>query len=566
MNHSWLKSFLITICLFCILLTCIPARAEDNNMISVKTYPEKIFAGIHKNVCIDVYAGKNKPFPVSIKPGRSHLSLRSESFSYKDSSNIRRVCACMEIPANIKPDVYIIPFEIVLNNHIKIHDNATIRITAKKTDISPNILDNKNKKILEQYYSRPVTSGNRVEVLYDGPDSFLKFKEVLESAQHSIHLQTFLLENKGRSAELYEILKEKARRGVDVKVILTRYSQLGKSPAVYLDLKMNGVDVIMIGDISLPREKVIEYTPWHKLMQDQFLMLGKLPAEMPFSETLMKQHPKELVIEYALHEKMIIVDGKRAVTGGRNISDNYFFWWKDMDLYLEGPAVSALDAEFRSNWKEFGGDMLNEGPPSEPTGIDNGFPVAIADSKPWRGNYTTVDMLCRAIGMAKEGIFITTQYIALPEKLFIALKYAAQRGVNVCILTNSYETGQEVAFSLCHYISLNYYRDLLSAGIRIYEYQSPENVKQKPYYHAKLFIIDGLWASIGSFNLSTRSAFLERELQINIPDTSFAKARQDAFIQELAANSHEISFDDFTREEEKFGPLMNAAKLVELLY
>jgi phosphatidylserine/phosphatidylglycerophosphate/cardiolipin synthase-like enzyme len=566
MDHPGLKFFRIMIFLFTIIHLFIPAKAEDKNMISVRTYPEKIYAGIHKKICIDAYADKNKLFPVSIKPGRSLFGQNAKSFSYKDSSNQRRVCTCIEIPSNIKPDVYVIPFEIVLKNQKKIHDSAAIRIAEKKADSSPDILSEKNRSILEHYYTSPVTLGNRVDVLYDGPSSFLKFKEILESAQHSIHLQTFLLDNKGKSADLFNILKEKARNGVDVKVLLTRYSQLGKSPGVYLDLKMNGIDFIMIGDISLPREKVIEYTPWHKIMQDQFLMLRNLPSEMPFTELLMKQNPEELVIEYALHEKMIIVDGRRAITGGRNISDNYFFWWKDMDLYLEGPAVNALDSEFRSNWIEFGGDISIEEPLTMPTGSENGFPVGIADSKPWKGNYTTVDMLCTAIGMAKESIFITTQYIALPEKLSVALKHAALRGIDVRILTNSNETGQEVAFSLCHYISLNYYRDLLAAGVRIYEYQSPKNTNQKPYYHAKLFIIDGLWASIGSFNLSTRSAFLESEIQVNIPDGSFARARQDTFIQELAANSREISFDDFAREEEKFGPLMNAAKLVELLY
>jgi len=566
MNITGLKYYLMIICFFCIFFVCIPVNAENKNMISLKTYPEKIYAGIHKKVCIDAYADKNKPFPVSVKPGRSPFSLNFKSFSYKDSSNLRRACACMEIPSNISPNVYVVPFEIILENQRKIHDAATIRIIGKKKDTSPNILTDKNRKILEQYYTSPVTSGNRVEVLYDGPDSFRKFKEVLESAQHSIHLQTFLLENKGKSAELYNILKDKARNGVDVKVLLTRYSQLGKSPAVYLDLKMNGIDVIMIGDISLPREKVIDFNPWHKLMQDQFLMLRKLPAEMPFMKSIMKDTAKEMVIEYALHEKMIVVDGKKAITGGRNISDNYFFWWKDIDLYLEGPAVSAIDEEFRSNWEEFGGGMLNEYPFSIPAAIENGFPVGITDSKPWKGNFTTVDMLCSAIGMAKESIFITTQYMALPEKLSIALKQAALRGIDVRILTNSYETGQEVAFSLCHYISLNYYRDLLSSGIRIYEYQSPKDAKQKPYLHAKMFVIDGLSASIGSFNLSIRSAFIESEIQINIPDASFAEARKDYFIQLLAANSREISFDDFAEEEEKFGPLMNAAKLVELLY
>jgi cardiolipin synthase A/B len=566
MNHTGLKIFRITVVIVYIFFIGIPVKAEDKNMISIRTYPEKIFAGIQKKVCIDASTDKNDPFPLSIKLGRSPFSLSTKSFSYKDSSNIRRICACMEIPANVKPDVYVIPFEIVLKDQKKIHENATLTIAEKKPDMSPNILSDINKKILGRYYTTPVTSGNRIDVLYDGTDSFLKFKEVIESAQHSIHLQTFLLENSGRSAELYNLLKDKARNGVDVKVILTRYSQLGKSPAVYLDLKMNGIDVIMIGDISFPREKVLDYAPWHKLMQDQILMLRKLPAEMPFSKWLMKQSEKELVIEYALHEKMIITDGVRAITGGRNIADNYFFWWKDMDLYLEGPAVSALDAEFRSNWKEFGGRKLNEEPFLISVGIERGFPVGIADSKPWKGNYSTVDMLCDAIGMAKKSVFITTQYIALPEKLSIALKQAALKGIDVRVLTNSYETGQEVAFSLCHYISLNYYRDLLSAGVRIYEYQSPKGVKQKPYYHAKLFIIDRLWTSIGSFNLSTRSSYLESEIQVNIPDASFSIARQDIFLQELAANSREISFDDFAKDEDRFGPLMNTAKLVELLY
>ncbi len=263
---------------------------------------------------------------------------------------------------------------------------------------------------------------------------------------------------------------------------------------------------------------------------------------------------------------MVIVDGRRAITGGRNIADNYFFWWKDMDLYLEGPAVKTLDFEFTSNWKEFSGNTLDIEPFLIPDIAKSGFPVGIADSKPWKGNYTIVDMLCGAISMAKQSVLITTQYIALPEKLSIALKQAALRGVNVCILTNSHETGLEVAFSLCHYISLNYYRDLLSAGVRIYEYQSPKGAKQKPYYHAKQFIVDGLWASIGSFNLSTRSAYLESEIQINIPDASFARARQDAFLQELALNSREIYFDDYAKDENRFGPLMKAAKLIELLY
>lgn len=93
-----------------------------------------------------------------------------------------------------------------------------------------------------------------------------------------------------------------------------------------------------------------------------------------------------------------------------------------------------------------------------------------------------------------------------------ALIDAARKGIDVRILTNSYETGQELAMSLCHYISLNYYRDLLAAGVRIYEYGCDPNLKQKPYYHVKQFIIDGKCVAVGSYNLSLRSAYLESEI------------------------------------------------------
>jgi phosphatidylserine/phosphatidylglycerophosphate/cardiolipin synthase-like enzyme len=120
--------------------------------------------------------------------------------------------------------------------------------------------------------------------------------------------------------------------------------------------------------------------------------------------------------------------------------------------------------------------------------------------------------------MSQDTVYISSQYLALPDNTRKALINAAARGVDVRILTNSYETGLEVAFSLCHYISLNYYAELLQSGVRIYEYKCSEDLEKKPYYHAKYFIIDGKWTSIGSFNLSVRSAYIESELQVNIPD------------------------------------------------
>lgn len=427
------------------------------------------------------------------------------------------------------------------------------------------VLANANQKILDSLSGSKRIPGNRVVVLDQGPSAFQQWRETLRTARSSIYLQAYFLDDNGMCAKLIEILKQKASQGVVVAVIITRYSQLGKAPLTYRELKRAGIEVLMVGDIGFPTNSLPGQSSWFDRMRDEERIFKSLPREAPFRQWFEEHKDGDLMVDFALHEKMLIVDGTTAIIGGRNLSDCYFFWWQDLDIALSGPIVTEVTQAFERNWNEFGGKPL---PPAtiRLAPIPDGVTARLTQSRPWHGKYNNLDTLCGAIGMAKKRVYICSQYLALPPKLSQALVEATNRGVDVRILTNSLETGQEVNLSLCHFISLNYYHDLLKAGVGIYEYQSPAGKKLRPYYHAKQFIIDGKYLAIGSFNLSIRSAYLESELMLGILDPHLAKDQEKKFLEDLDRHAHRVSFDDYAQEEKTYRIVMDIARHLEILY
>jgi len=429
----------------------------------------------------------------------------------------------------------------------------------------PGIISISDQENLDQLSASKIVSGNHIDVLDHGPSAFRRWTDTLKSANTTIYLQTYYLEDVGKCATLFDILKDKAAHGVAVSVIITRYSQLGKSPLTFLELKRAGIDVLLIGDIGFPRNSVQSQIAWLDRMLEADRIFKSLPREAPFRQWFEDKNNSDLMVDYALHEKMLIVDGKSAIIGGRNLSDCYFFWWQDLDIALDGQIITELENAFELNWREFGGKPLPttlEKPQTYPDGIS----LRLTQSRPWTGSYNNLEMLCDAIGMAEQRVYITSQYLALPPKLGQALTGAAARGVDVRILTNSLETGKEVNLSLCHFISLNYYGDLLQSGVGIYEYQCPPGQKLRPYCHAKQFIFDGKYLAIGSFNLSIRSSYLESELMASIMDPTLAKVQETKFLDILDQHAHRVTLDDYNNEVKVYRRFMDIARHLEILY
>jgi cardiolipin synthase A/B len=529
-------------------------------------YPARVFPLRNRRVCIDMGVTSETPEFPAFALNVSHLAQHPESFAYRNARGDKRFCVCLDILPDMKPGIYDIPITAMFLNGVKAYTHATVEVAKPESAVEDDTPGERTQAALEAAGGSPFTTGNRIEILDNGTQAFTVWSGLLASAGKSIHLQTFYFDENGQTSKLMELLKIKAAQGVDVSLIITRYSQLSLAPLAYLDLKLHGIKVLLLGDIGIPHKVNALVTPWYLKMQDDYRIFKTIPSDNPFSQWYEQQGKGQLMIDYAIHEKMLIVDGKKAIAGGRNLSDCYFFWWQDIDMLLAGPIVDELDQAFHTRWRTFNGDPLPADQSWETATFRQGIPARLVQSQPWDGNYANLDALVSAIDLAHVRVFITSPYLVLPDKLKVSLCAAASRGVDVRILTNSFETGTEVAISLCHFISLNYYRDLLKAGVRIYEYSCDPQQKRKPFVHAKEVILDGTCTAIGSFNLSLRSAYLESELMVYMFDKNLTKNREEKFLADLARHSREIFFPDFAHKEQTFGKLIELARLLEILY
>ena len=534
-----------------------------------------------------------------------------------------RYSCSFEVPLLTDPGDYQLPIVALDSKGTSGTRKVPLSVYYRRPSYSGTILDPVNQRCLDALSSSGVTFGNLVEPLRDGEAAFEKRYSLIEKARRQINIQSYTLSAEGRCGRLVELLLEKSSQGVEVNCLLNMGSQLVVSPmaAIRLGFQRMGKDLQElareIDDTIGGRQGVQEMI---KDVQGIFQRLGKGPhganvllvdeqaivgrdkkaadagrrsgiwlekmtrsrsrmsvadqkklSEWFFSFSGPGGLPGVPMLTYAVHEKILIVDGSMAVVGGRNLEDRYFTHWIDTDVYLEGPVVRRIQEGFLRSWQEFSRNLDREVSitpllvDSEPAGTT---PVRFVQSRPWLGEYTTLENLVTAIQMARERILIASQYIVLPDSLLRdALLEAAQRGVEIHILTNSATTAQEVGFSGGYVLSLTYMEPLLEAGMRIYEVNGPqEEGMPKPYLHAKEFIIDGLWAAIGSFNLSIRSCYIESENLLNIQDEVFAQAQEENFWDRVRKDTTEITKEYLALQKERFRAKMAIARYLDLFY
>jgi len=537
---------------------------DINLQTDLSFYPRSITTEYLKSIHLDVAAIPEYGRIEEVTVVYSNTIIACTGTTYRSKEGQLRYCGAFKVLPNLAPGRY--PVTVALKYTKKGMTHAFGEIEIMKRSIPRPA--NPRRDLLHAIAldgSPPPRKGNDIEILYDGPDAFHMWKKVLSRAQRRINLQTYYLEYSEKCKELVQILKEKAQQGIEVNLLVTRYSQIAIAPFAIWDLRKHGIHVIVVGEIGFPDQNNDTSQFWLDKMRRNYRILDSLPQTPAFAGWI-KEKGNDLTVDFAPHEKMLIVDDAWAIAGGRNISDRYFMWWIDTDVYLEGPIVGDVKEAFEKNWKEFGGAIASLSPQSIPSTGNNRTTVQLIHSKPWDNRYCTLDMICNAMNAARHRIYLTSQYLALPPRLEKTLVDAAARGVDVRLLTNSYETGREVAFSLGHFISLNYYRPLLRAGVRLYEYRGKTNgEKRQPYIHAKQCIIDGSLVSIGSFNFSIRSAYLESEVMINVYDPAIAASQERLFLHMLKKADQTTLFN-LARKEDDFGLLINLARRIEILY
>ncbi|MBI9074092.1 MAG: phosphatidylserine/phosphatidylglycerophosphate/cardiolipin synthase family protein [Desulfatibacillum sp.] len=462
----------------------------------------------------------------------------------------------------------------------------------------------------EAYGGHPFVGNNRVEVLDNGQKALDKRLAMIEGARRQINIQTYTFEGMGMGGRLMDALLKKVDLGLEVNVILNSDSQFPSSPLSLLRLKANqlfyewtrtGIEKQdedkkpeSFWDRILPRKKAgglnlalfsgrsvgVPQSPAFKaLVMDHWLsrMMDekKIKPDGPQDEHLASYSgpgglPALPLLDYAVHEKIMVVDGEKAIVGGRNLESAYFEHWQDLDLYAEGPVVDQIQAGFLKNFSE----IADPDTPRLPTAIYHSIPAEpgvtaqFVQSRPWSGANNVLLTMCNAIAACRSTFYAMSQYLVLPGSMLRdAILEAAGRGVDVRILTNSVRTCKEVGFSTAYFVTLNYLEELLGAGVRIFEVLGNEDDKApQPYLHNKEFVFDGRLAAVGSFNLSMRSSHIESENLLFVCDQAFAQARKEAFLRMVESQAREITKKRFQRMHEQHKTRIEMSRHLELLF
>jgi cardiolipin synthase len=346
----------------------------------------------------------------------------------------------------------------------------------------------------------PILPGNRVDLALDGDGTFPRLWSDLRAAQRSITIQNYYA-NPGRVADtLGSILEERARAGVKVYLL---YDAFGWTlPDDYFErLRSAGV-------------RAVAFRPL------RFKNLW--------------------VIQNRSHVRGFVVDGRIGWTGGFGIDDKWLGGgrrageWRETNVRFEGPAVRQLEAAFVAGWTEATGELLT-GRMTLETHAGGVARAGLLYTAPTLGSTPAERYLALSIGGARKRLYVTNAYFA-PDDSFVALlTEAAKRGVDVRILVGGPRTDVRAARLAAH----GRYEALLEAGVRVYEYQ-PTTL------HAKTFVVDGLWVSVGTMNFDNRSLALNDEATLMVLDSAAGQRMEAVFFDDLK-HSLEIDLEVFRR-------------------
>lgn len=344
-------------------------------------------------------------------------------------------------------------------------------------------------KLLLKNSNTPFTINNRAEVLTNGENTYSSIIEQLKMAKHHIHMEYFIIRNDNIGNKIKDILIEKAKAGIAVRVIYDSVGcwKLGKK---YIEsLKDGGVKIYPFYPVIFP--------------------------------VLSRQ------LNYRNHRKIIVIDGKVGFLGGINIGDEYLGknpylgFWRDTHIKIEGEAIYSLQNTFLKDWNFVSNEMILDQeyyPKLEYYGEQL---IQITSSGPDSDWESILQAYFTMISTAERRIWIETPYLVPDESILMALKTASLSGIDVRIILPS-----KPDHYLVYWASRSYIEELLRAGVKIYTYE-------KGFIHSKLLLVDGIGASIGTANLDIRSFSINFEVNAFIYDDELVKRLEDDFIMDI---------------------------------
>ena len=309
----------------------------------------------------------------------------------------------------------------------------------------------------------PVYGNTAVTYFNGGEAKFAELLRQLETAEHYIFLEYFIIDEGLMWGRILEVLARKAASGVDVRVMYDGTCEFS----------------------TLPRD-------YPKRLEALGIRCKVFAPVTPFVST----H-----YNYRDHRKILVIDGRVGFTGGVNLADEYinhvekYGRWKDAAVMLEGEGVRSMTALFLQMWS-----VLQEPEfeqflrPEVPAARAEGFVVPYGDC-PLDGERVGEMVYIDLLNRARKYVHIITPYLILDGELETALRFAAERGVDVHLILPGVPD-KRFAYALAK----THYKALLSSGVKISEWTPG-------FTHAKLVVMDGVEAVVGTINLDYRSLY-----------------------------------------------------------
>ena len=394
-----------------------------------------------------------------------------------------------------------------------------------KRYVAPTDMLERFGAVIESVSGSPLTNGNKVTLLIDGPATYAAMFKAMENAKDHINLETFIIEDDESGRRFSDLLLKKQAEGVQVNLIYDSRGSFSTPAPFFQRLRDAGIQVLAFNPIN------------------------PLKARKSWSMA----HPD--------HRKILIVDGKVAFTGGINISEVYSsrlsgrsrfskgkqdkkapIPWRDTDVQIEGPVVAEFQKLFLDTWQRQEGANLSERNYFPDLKAEGNALMRAVGSSPGQSNRLTFVLYVSAITFAEHSLHLTNAYFVPDDETVQALRDAARRGVDVKIVLPG-TTDTSLTVNAGRY----YYSELLKSGVKLYE-------RRDVLLHAKTAVIDGVWSTVGSTNMDFWSFSSNDEVNAVILNKEFAEEMEKMFAGDLA-QSHEIRLKEWKRR-----PVLNKIK------
>lgn len=348
-------------------------------------------------------------------------------------------------------------------------------------------------------------SGNELTLLQNGAAFFPQLCAAIDAAKRTVYLESYIFAADEIGHKVGQALQQAAERGVSVRVLLDGFGS-AELPGSFVDeLRKVGVEV-----------------QWFRREISPF--------------TMRRSRMRRL---RRMHRKLAAMDGEVAFVGGINIIHDIPAKLEfdaprlDYAVRIQGELAGEVQAvmqrlwemvswaAFRKRVKEAGWRLYRTKPrPS------SNVHLVLRDNVRHRRDIERAYL--NAIARAKREVIVANAYF-LPGRLFLrALIHAARRGVRVMVVVQG-----KVEYRLQHYATLALYGRLLNAGVEIYEYHAS-------YLHAKVAVVDGEWATVGSFNIDPFSLFLAREANLLVQDANFAAELRSSLLGSVKRDGRRV--------------------------